>query len=52
MVQNSTFLLVTVVLVKIHGLELVIGLFSPVFAGLYRSRSIARSTALGVVCMT
>jgi len=41
-----TFLL-TVVLAEIHGFKLVIDWFSPVFAGLDRSRSIARALALG-----
>jgi len=46
--QILTFSLVPVVLVEIHGFKLVVGCFSPVFAGLDRSRSIARSTALGL----
>jgi len=45
--QILAFSLVPVVLGEIHGFILVIGWFSPVFAGLDRSRSIARSTALG-----
>jgi len=36
------------VLTEIHGFKCVIGCFSLVFAGLCRSRSIVRSTALGV----
>jgi len=35
-------------LAEIHGYKWVIGCFSFIFAGLYRSRSIVRSTALGV----
>jgi len=35
------------VLAEIHGFKWVIGCFSLVFAGLYKSRSIVRSTALG-----
>jgi len=35
-------------LTEIHGCKWVIGSFSPVFAGLDRSRYIVRSTALGV----
>jgi len=42
-----TFLLVTVVLAEVLGFKLVIDRFSPVFAGLDRSRFITRSTALG-----
>jgi len=42
------FLLVIVVLAEIRGFKLFMGWFSPVFAGLDRSRSIVRSTALGV----
>jgi len=39
--------MVTMVLAKINGFKLVIGWLSPVFAGLDRSRSIARSTEMG-----
>ena len=46
--QYLTFLLVFVVLAEVYGFKLVIGWFPPVFSGLDRSRSIARSTALGV----
>jgi len=46
--QNLTFSLVSVVLAEIRGFKWVIGCFSLVFAGLDRSRSIVRSTALGV----
>jgi len=43
-----TFSLVSVGLAEIHGFKWVMGCFSFVFAGLYISRSIVRSTALGV----
>jgi len=46
--QILTFSLVPVVLAANHGFKWVIGCFSLVFAGLDRSRSIVRSTALGV----
>jgi len=44
-----TFLLVHVGLAEINRSKLVVGCFSLVFAGLDRSRSIVRSTALRVV---
>jgi len=43
-----TFSLVSVRLSEIYGFKWVIGCFSLVFAGLERSISIVRSTALGV----
>jgi len=46
--QILTFSLVPVVLAEIHGFKWVIGCFWLVFAGLDRSSSIVRSTALGV----
>jgi len=46
--QILTFSLVPVVLSEIHGLKWVIGCLWLVFSGLDRSRSIVRSTALGV----
>jgi len=39
---------VPVVLAETHSFKLVVGWFPPVFAGLDKSRSIARSTALRV----
>jgi len=48
LVQILTVLLVITVLAEIRGLKLVIGWFSPMFAGLDWSISITKSTALGV----
>jgi len=48
-VQILITVLVNVVSVDMHGFNVVMGWFSPVFAGPDRSRSIARSTALGVI---
>jgi len=47
-VQVLSFSLLLVMLIEVHGFEYVIGWFLLVFAGLDRSRSIARSTALGM----
>jgi len=51
--QSLTFALVSVVLAEIHDFKWVKGCSWPVFAGLDRSRSIVRSTALGLaqVCL-
>jgi len=46
--QMLTFSLVCVELAEIHGFKWVIYCFLFVFAGLYGSRSIVRSIALGV----
>jgi len=46
--QILTFSLVPVVLSEIHGLKWIMGCLWLVFAGLDRSRSIARSAALVV----